>query len=213
MKTGRELIVTTALLLALLAPAPARATVGGPTLLDVLGWDPGTRRVYVHFLPMDGADLFGDVVSYPLEGAGPGGEVRESWVRQAEGTSDDPQLRAKLKSLRKRLKPLVAEPAAALPWKSSIAGCDSMPDRGSGVALRYRVCARWESEPEFEFTTWESPLVALKAVYGFPGRGERLFVFAFTGTPFEGGYETQVPVLVKPGEKDVRKVVWVAEAP
>ena len=76
----------------------------------------------------------------------------------------------------------------------------------AGRTIRYRVRARWEREPEFEFTTWGSTEVLLKAVYRIPGRGERLFVFAFTGDRSEGGYETQVPVIVRPGETGLRQV-------
>ena len=55
---------------ALAGAAPAAATVGGPTLLDVLGWDPATERVYVHFVDTSGGDFFGDVVSFaPDSGA------------------------------------------------------------------------------------------------------------------------------------------------
>jgi hypothetical protein len=83
---------------------------------------------------------------------------------------------------------------------------DSLHDAYPGQVVRYRVRARWEREPEFEFTTWGSPEVLLRAVYRLPGRGERLFVFAFTGDRSEGGYETQEPVIVGPAETGLRRV-------
>lgn len=191
--------------LALLAcAAPALATVGGPTLLDVLGWDARAQRVYVHFIPTDAGDSFGDVVSYAPEPGAPA--VREPWVRQGEGTGEDPGLQAKLAGLRRRLKPLVAEPAAVMPWTSSVVARDSLGDGYPGQEVRYRVRARWEREPEFEFVGWGSPVVLLRAIYGIPGRSERLFVFAFVGDRSEGGYETQEPVIVGPGETGLRPV-------
>lgn len=185
--------------------APATATVGGPTLLDVLGWDPDARRVYVHFIPTDGGDSFGEVVSFaPDTGAL---AVREPWGRRGEGTAQDPALRERLAALRRRLNPLVAEPATVIPFQSSVVARDSVRDDYLlGQVVRYRVRARWEMEPEFEFTTWGSPEVLLKAVYRIPGRAERLFVFAFTGDRFESGYETQEPVIVAPGQKGLRRV-------
>lgn len=194
-----------AVVLALAACAvPALATVGGPTLVDVLGWDAGRKRVYVHFVLTDAGGSFGDVVSFGLEPGDAG--VREPWARRGEGTGEDPVALRKLEALRERLRPLAAEPAAVLPWQSSVVARDSLGDGYCGQEIRYRVRARWEREPEFEFTTWGSTEVLLKAVYLLPGHGERLFVFAFTGDRSEGGYETQLPVIVGSGETGLRQV-------
>jgi hypothetical protein len=194
-----------AVVLALLAgAAPAPATVGGPTLVDVLGWDAGQRRVYVRFIPTDAGGSFGDVVSFGLE-AGDAG-AREPWVRRGQDTDQDPALLRRLEALRRRLKPLPVEPAATMPWESRVVARDSVGDGYCGQEIRYRVRARWEREPEFEFTTWGGTEVLLKAVYRIPGRAERLYVFAFTGDRSEGGYETQAPVIVRPGETERRQV-------
>ncbi len=184
--------------------APALATVGGPTLLDVLGWDPDARRIYVHFVDTSGGDFFGDVVSFAPDSGAAG--VSEPWVRHGEGTAGEPALQARLADLRRRLNPMAIEPAAVIPWESSVVARDSLDDGYAGQVVRYRVRARWEREPEFEFVTWGSPGVLLKAVYRIPGRAERLFVFAFVGNRMETGYETQVPVIVGPGEKGLRAV-------
>ena len=186
--------------------APAPATVGGPTLLDVLGWDPATERVYVHFVDTSGGDFFGDVVSFAPDSGAVG--VSEPWVRHGEGTAEDPALGARLADLKRRLEPMRLEPAAVIPWASSVVARDSLDGGYAGQAVRYRVRARWEREPEFEFTTWGSPEVLLKAVYAIPGHAARLFVFAYVGDRREGGYETQVPVIVAPGETGLRPVGW-----
>lgn len=192
-------------LFALLAgAAPAAATVGGPTLLDVLGWDPDARRVYVHFIPTDAGTGFGDVVSFAPEAGAKA--VSEPWVRQGEGTGEDPALQERLVALRRRLNPMTVEPAATLPWQASVAAPDTVRDFVPGLDLRYRVRARWERGPEFEFVTWGSSVVVLKAIYAIPGRPERLFVFAFVGDRSESGYETQEAVVVGPDEKGLRQL-------
>jgi hypothetical protein len=186
--------------------APARATVGGPTLLDVLGWDPLAKRVYVHFVDTSGGGFFGDVVSFAPDSGAVG--VPEPWVRHGEESYADPVLLGKLADLRRRLAPMAVEPAAVMPWVSRVVARDSLDDGYPGQVVRYRVRARWEREPEFEFTTWGSPEVLLKAVYVIPGHAARLFVFAFTGDRMESGYETQAPVIVAPGETGLRAVGW-----
>ena len=207
MKMGRVLFLVAALLA---CAAPATATVGGPLLLDVLGWEPSTKRVYVHFIPTDAGGLFGDVVSYGLEPAS--GPERETWVSDGEDMADDPVMTRRLDGLRRRLRPLALQPAAVLPWESSVVARDSLDDAYPGQPVRYRVRARWERDPEFEFVGWGSPVVLLRAVYAIPGRSERLFVFAFVGDREEGGYETQLPVLVRLGEAGLRRI-GEAEAP
>src|SRR6185503_16878207 len=49
--------------------AEARTTVGGPTVCDVLGWDPAARRVYVHEITRDAGGGFGKVISFELTGS------------------------------------------------------------------------------------------------------------------------------------------------
>jgi hypothetical protein len=202
--TTRQIAFATVVLALLACAVPALATVGGPLLLDVLGWDPSTKRVYVHFIPTDGGALFGDVISYGLESAS--GPEREAWVRDGENMADDRVMTRRLDDLRRRLRPLTLQPAAVLPWESNVVARDSLDDGFPGQPVRYRVRARWERDPQFEFVGWGSPVVLLRAIYGIPGRSERLFVFAFVGDREEGGYEMQLPMIVRSGETGLRQV-------
>ena len=47
----------------------ARATVGGPTVGDVLGWDVTAKRGYAHLQPENAGDMFGTVGYFALGSA------------------------------------------------------------------------------------------------------------------------------------------------
>jgi hypothetical protein len=184
--------------LALLAgAAPARATVGGPTVVRVLGLDPATQCVYVHSRTEDGGDGFGAVFYFALDSSDPETAVPTGLVGRGEGSVDDTTLVRGLAALRRTLVPLPGSiPELSLPWTSTVA-TDTLDDPAQGRVARHRVRARWEVTPgEFAFTTFARPGVVLRSVHAVPGRSEQLLVFAFVGTPFEGGYERQVAMLV-----------------
>jgi hypothetical protein len=195
-------------LLALLAcAAPARATVGGPTRLEVLGWDPATHRVYVHSVAESGGDGFGDVLYFALDARDPQEAVSTDLAGRGEGSARDSTLVRRLAALRRRLSPLPGSaPGFSLPYRETVK-TDTLRDRVEGPIARHQVLARWAVTPgEFEFTTYDRPDVVLRSVHAVPGRAERLLVFAFIGDPFEGGYETQVAVLVT-SPADVKREV------
>lgn len=196
-----------AAMLAVMMCAPgARATVGGPTTCDVLGWDAAARRVYVHMQPGNAGSMFGTVGYFAVGGAAADTLVPAPWSRDGEGTMEDPDLQRRLAALRARLQPLVRRTAIALPWKHSIVRRDSLGSVWS--APRFRVRLSYEGEDDFEVTTFHLPWVSRIAVLQIPGRTETLQVFSFVGHPEEGGYETQVPVLVGPGGPGMRILRW-----
>jgi hypothetical protein len=187
--------------------SPALATVGGPTVVKVLGLDPATQYVYVHSVTEDGGDGFGRVFYFALDSSHPEQAVPTGLVGRGEGSVDDTTLVRGLAALRRTLLPLSGSiPGLSLPWTSTVA-TDTLDDPMQGRVARHRVRARWEVTPgEFAFTTFVRPGVVLRSVHAIPGRSEQLLVFAFVGTPFEGGYETQAAMLVaKPA--DLRREV------
>jgi hypothetical protein len=163
----------------------------------VLGLDPATQCVYVHLVREDGGSGFGEVFYFALDSSDPEKAVPTGLVGRGEGSRDDTTLVRGLAALRRTLVPLPgAVPELSLPWTSAVAS-DTLDDPAQGRVARHRVRARWDVTPgEFEFTTFARPGVILRSVHAIPGRSEQLLVFAFIGTPFEGGYETQVAVLV-----------------
>lgn len=202
----RRLAVLCALFV-LLAPATVRATVGGETLCEVLGWEASTQRVYIHQSTADGGDSFGRVLAIELAGPHPGEPVPLPWVRTGEGTANDPELQAQLRRLRARLRPLHPAAWQALPIRSEVVASDSVAnDRGLSRRLRVRVS--FGLGPEFTVTTWGSPTVVRSSAYEIPGRSDQIWILAFMGDPFEVGYETQVPVLVRKGDAGTRTIEW-----
>jgi hypothetical protein len=200
----KRAILATGVLALLLGAVPARATVGGPTICDVLGWDAAARRVYVHLQPSDGGGSFGVVGYFAFGGEGLPDLQAADWSRTGENTIDDPDLVRRLARLRARLVPLARVTASALPWMQR-ATADTM-HWTMGDTPRFRVLASFERESDFEVTTYYTPFVARAAVLAIPGRAERLEIFSFTGDPEEGGYETQVPVIVAPAATGTRRV-------
>ncbi len=202
----RRLAVLCALCV-LLAPATVRATVGGETLCEVLGWEASTQRVYVHQWTADGGDSFGRVLSIDLAGPHAGEPRPEPWLRSGEGTANDPELQAQLRRLRARLRPLHPAAWQTLPIRSEVVASDSVAnDMGQSRRLRMRV---WFSAGlAFEVTTWGSSTVVRPAAYEIPGRSDQIWILAFMGDPFEVGYETQVPVLVRKDDAGTRTVEW-----
>ncbi len=207
MKRGTWIAV--AALAALACGAPARATVGGPRLLDVLGWSPDEKRVYVHVLPMDESGDFGDVLYFALDSATPEQPQVIGWSAGEGTTADDPELLRKLDELRGRLAPMCAEPAVALPSRIRVVSADTARDCDG--APRYVVHVALEDSTRFEVTTFYETEVVVKGVHQVPGRPERLVVLAFIGICAEGGYETQEPMLLAAPSRRLRPVPWEPE--
>jgi hypothetical protein len=46
---------------------PAFAYTGGPLLVDILGWDARTHRVYFHTIPANEGDNFGGVYYFDVD--------------------------------------------------------------------------------------------------------------------------------------------------
>lgn len=196
------------LLLALLAGVrPAGATVGGEWLCEVLGYEPSAQRVYVREHDGSGAASFGFVAWMPVAGDSAGVLHGVEWDRTGEGTAQDPELLRQVEALRAKLKPLRLLTWPALPFAQKVVASDSIASQ-MGVGRRLVVRASFDSRLDLDVTCWGVATVARPAVYELPdGRGW-LWVVAFIGDPFEVGYETQWPVLVKPGDSGTRKVEW-----
>ena len=178
-----------------------------PARLEVLGWDAAARCIYVRSVTESGGEGFGSVSYFALEGRDPETAVATSLASRSEGSAYDTTLVRGLVALRRTLSPLPGSvPECSLPYTRTVQ-TDTLYDKFQGPIARHRVRARWGVTPgEFEFTTYDHPDVVLRSVHTVPGRAEQILVFAFIGDPFEGGYETQVAVLVR-GPLDVRREV------
>jgi hypothetical protein len=183
----------------------AIATVGGPAVVEVLGWDAKDHKVFFRVHWYDESDRAA-IYYFALDGRSP-----ERAVRVPTTSPEDTESRAA--RIRPRLKPLTWIPHAAMPRWFQIVSRDSVRDE-HGCPDRYHVRAvfHWGElgiGPSFEVQTRCTPEVVLADAYRVPGRAEVIAVLAFIGDSFEGGYETQVPVLFRAGEERVvRHVRW-----
>lgn len=204
---SRLLLITASL--CVLAAGAAQATVGGEWLCDVLGFDQADGRVYIHQLDGGGGDSFGFVAWLATSGPDAGSLHGVDWNRWGEGTAEDPELRKRLAELRAGLTPLPALAWPALPFSVSTVARDSVPN-DLGQVLRLKVQANFGLGPLLELTCWANDRVARPAVYELPDGAGWIWIVAFTGVPFETGYETQMPILVRPGEREetIRQVDW-----
>lgn len=190
------------------APTAGRATVGGESLCEVLGYEPESGRVYVHQLDGSGGYSFGCVAWLGTRGPESGLLRGVDWDRFGENTADDPVLLRRLADLRAGLVPLKEVTWPTLPLSSAVVAQDSIPNL-HGQSRRYKVAAGFGVAPDVLVTCWIRPTVARPAVYELPDGESWVWIIAFIGDSFEMGYETQVPVLWRrqdPGEPIV--VEW-----
>lgn len=190
---------------ALVHGTPARSSTGGPDLIEVLGWDPGDRKVFVaqHYRGESG---YPPAFAYfDLGGRSPGRPVVVPW----SVASDDQEYRRREGALRARLRPLPSVPAASIFGVSKVLAKDVVTLNG-GERTRYRVrVSRLHHDwgGAFEVVTYDDPSVRVLSVHPIPGRRERLAILSFFGIPHESGYETQVPVILET-LTDTTRVEW-----
>ena len=135
--------------LTLALPAGVRAYTGGPALVEVLGWEPNEKRVYIDELPIGESGAFG-VVSYMQVDSTSVDKTRVAWSRVDALENDAEQVR-ELKNLRKRLEPLDLVPTSTLPnEKPVITQLDSL-DTAYGKRAAFRLNAfYWSFGVAFE---------------------------------------------------------------
>ncbi len=182
----------------------ARATVGGPQPLELLGWDATAKRVYLHQHEWSAGGGFGTVEYFDLGSADPVRLRVGEWSRgQGEGSAQDSALVQKLGALRARLRPLVMGPATVLPFGFETVRKDSLA-WWSGLVPRQRLRATWDDRLFVTLDEFHGGTVARTGVWRVPGRAERVWVLAWIGDPDEGGYEIQRALLVREGEAGTR---------
>lgn len=193
-----------AFLVVAVVAAPALATTGGEQLARALGWDPIAKRVYVQSIIVDESGEFGQVFYFALDSKEPTKVKRLAW---SVANYNDSIAAQRLRALERRLRPMVLEDATSIP-KVVIARMDT-------VRTPYYVGPRfvvhlsvWRNRfrKVLEITTYREPTVVLHRIYQVPGREESIVILSFIGIPHEGGYETQIPVLVHGGGSDTLRV-------
>jgi hypothetical protein len=113
----------------------------------------------------------------------------------------DPKRQKRWDAIVRRLKPmnLMTERMIADVW---VIATDSVTI-GSGDRVCRRTVRLSRYARPIEVVTWRDPSVFVRT-YEIPGRPEHLLVLSFIGDPYEGGYETQVPVILGAGTDTLR---------
>jgi len=192
--------VILAVLLAALCARGAGATVGGPMLAEVLGWEAKTHRVYVAFVHRDEGGDPPSVCFFDLASAVPATVHFLEWGRRAE----DSTVSRRIATLSRRLTVLRPES-----WDESLvddgyrapAPYDTVE---SDSFRRPRYVARvskgfgWQY---FRVLTLDPGLHAVRRLreYRIPGTTAWLMILSCVADPEEVGYEMQFPVLVGAG--------------
>jgi hypothetical protein len=201
------------LLLSLLLQLPivgqAAAYTGGPQLVDFLGWDSRTHRVYFHTVSADESFRFGGVYYFDLNDKAPSQRIQVAWSRGASPADDQDKIR-RLRSLKRRLTPLMPLPDACLGWGTKVLSADSVRSPGMGVRARFRLLYTSQSLVRFECTGFGTPEVCLKNTYAIFATKARLYVLAFRGN-LNDIAATQVAVLVPESTDQTIRVEWVRD--
>jgi hypothetical protein len=181
------------LIATIVSTTTAQATVGGPQLVQVLGWDPKAERAYVAIRFFD--DIHGGPAVYYFD------LRRTRSYQPIRVRAYERVAYALVDSLAAHLRPLrhIATTSSSI---VHVLERDSV-DIGRPLA-RYRVrfFARlpmplpfWSHEYQVDVVTYRDSTVRQLALFSIPGRKELLTVLSFIGNRVEGGYETQSPVL------------------
>jgi len=206
----RRIGVTTLTLAILFMPGVARASMGGPDIVAPLGWDVAERKVFFMIIHRDETARASAVVYFDLGSRHPERFAQVGWSRNGGGPRDTtygPSLRA----LKRRLRPItVVDQEPTIPIYREVLRVDSLrlPHLGSMARFPVRFMDPAFMESHLEVTTLVEPTVCVPRHYRVPGRREIFAVVAFRATPYEMGYEVQVPVLLSSNRNMRRIVEW-----
>ena len=180
------------------------AYTGGPELVDVLGWDAETNRLYIRDFPRDESAFFGAVKYFDLRSKEPEMAVPVDWNPRTNKRAYPREygLLEELRTTLKRLQPLATH---AIPKAIRILRADSLVT-GRGVPeVLYTLDVTYEIGIRFQVTSF-SPHVVVKDVYKIPDQNAFLYVVVFRGT--HDIAETQLAIVVDAPFDKVRRIEW-----
>jgi hypothetical protein len=198
LKRARTSLVGLVLVLALpgetMMPA-TNATLGGPRVADILGYDPVDRKVYYMYAWRDESSRLPQL--YYLALAGPKPEqavaVRSLYKGQEE------TFFAQLKKLRERLVPLTRPKTETMSLTITITKSDIERISSNDTASRFFMAVELAHHPfqsKFEVKAYCRRQVGLVDWYLVPGEKYAVANFTYTGNPVETCYETQTVALL-----------------
>jgi hypothetical protein len=187
---------------------PSFATVGGPEIAEILGWDPIRHEVFFQLHDLGDADSGPSIGFFALDGPRSGVATYPKW--STGDCEDDSTCAERLAHLRRRLRPLKEVIAPSIPYLSPPADREILSTEGQGF-IRYVVHLaglRYVWQGRAEVVTYGDSVVRVVRVHSIPGRGELVLTLSFVGMPMEGGYEVQVPVLLTGEKASLPRVTW-----
>ena len=195
----RTLVI--AVVLGLLHSSVALATVGGPVLARVLGFDARTQRAYFALQPFDESGRAASLFFYDLASTTPARPVLVP-TGPREGPAAAAAFDARVAELRPALTPLAEEPwLESFVFAREAAVWDSVRDesgkRPRFVTRVYTLSDEDRTHPIRLVTLDPSPRgVRELRRYRLPGTSRWLVIWSCESFAFEGGYEMQFPVLL-----------------
>ncbi len=202
-----RLIAALSIATVLLHVVPARGTTGGPRLIEVLGWDPVDRKVFVaqHYRGESG---YPPAIAYfDFAGKSPGRPVVVRWSVSLDG--DPASYGRRASALRGRLRALPRIPAASSFWITKVLATDSVDIQGIEMTRYHVRVSRLDTDwgGALEVQTYRDSSVRVLSIHPIPGRKERLAIVSFIGIPYEGGYEAQLPIMLETSSETSR-IEW-----
>lgn len=193
------------LLITLLVMAvTADATTGGPSSLEVLGWNPSTERIF--FLSSNPEERL--VGYFDLRSNEPS---RVKWMKwPVLGYEEETE---RLRRFRRWLRPLEVVNPTLLPLtEPEVVQVDTLKWMEEYSHPRNWVQAQFDhASPSFEVAVFGSLHQVVRVrVHYLRERSVRIEVLAFKGD-FQG-YEIEAPILVRDGEEGIRRVLFLPSA-
>ncbi len=183
----------------------SRASAGGPSTVDLLGYDPAQHRIYaaVHFDDPEAWDhpLLG---FWDLDSDEPGRLVHDLDFEEAALAEPGPsQSLDRIEELRARLEPLTPVGTIGLELRErtlSVDRCVGPRDPGLLAPCRQvMVELHWlDQVRQLELTTWG--MSDLVGAWEVPTTGHRVVLYTHLGHTHEIGYQQELAVLFEPGE-------------
>ncbi len=182
----------------------SRASLGGPSYVEMLGWKPKEAKVFFVVHDQDETGDLSGVFYLDLAGRDRNRAQRVSWsldTTVARGWRVKLEhYELKLKNLRSELARLRRRMAPTVPGWCEVLEVDTLRN-ATGPWPRYRIRVADASalgNDRLMVTSYKEPSVRFIDHYEIPGRRERIEIVSFIGKPYEMGYEVQVPIVLRP---------------
>ncbi len=188
-------------LLLCLMPKQAQATVGGPSHIEVLGWDPVDRKLFVLEWFHDSSGRLPALGYYLLDEADPRLVQVRSWYRDEEHDVQQTRFWERLEDLRARLQRLEPQEPLGLELRErleSVGPCPGIGELGLSAPCRLlEVELRWQGQQRsLRLHSWgQSDIVSS---WSLPQTGHRLVLYSHLGHTHEIGYQQELPLLFAP---------------